>query len=125
MSKEIIFHCGRYPSLGLTVVPFNSKDDKGNKQKAIHLFFKPDPELGAGILRLSNEDMISFVRNHEYSKSGRIIEVDDVKSLIKLNISPKVKAGVHNTVDVRTPSGAPVQADRPVKAAKVPSKKKK
>ena len=124
--KEGILHCGRYPELVLTVEPFGMKDKFGTKTKAVHLNFKPDPELGAGILRVSNEEHVKFVLAHEYFKCGKIIDVTDAEVKPKPKASNKVVAGTHNSLDTRPLSGdAPASADLPVKAAKVPGKRKK
>lgn len=123
--KDVIFHCGRFPHLVLTVSPFGLKDPVGNQKPARHLHFKSDPELGAGIMRLTNEDHAKFVRNHEYFKNGKIIEVSDASDLPAPKVEDKVSTGVHNSNDVRVPSGAPKGGDLPVKAAKVPGKRGK
>lgn len=124
MSKEVIFHCGRFPSLVLTVKPFGVKDLVGNLKPAKHLSFKPDPEFGAGILRLSDEEHAKFVRNHEYFKNGKIIEVNDVSDLPEPKVEEKVTTSVHSSVDVRHASGEPAEGQRSVKAAKVPGRRK-
>jgi hypothetical protein len=122
--KEAIFHCGRYPQLTLTVEPFGMKDKFGTKTKAKHLNFKADPEFGAGILRIHDEEMVKFVQNHEYFKNGKIIDVTDAKVKPTPKVENKVTTGVHSSIDVRTPHGEPVEGKREVKAARVPGKKK-
>ena len=121
--KDSIFHCGRFPSLVLTVKPYGQKDPMGNVKPAKHLNFHLDPIMGPGILRVSDEDMVKFVKNHEYFKSGQIIEVEDVKDIPKVEKQEKVSTGVHDTREVRTPSGEPKEGSRPVKAVKTPGKK--
>ena len=124
MSKEVIFYCGRYPSLMLTVKPFGIKDIQGNFIPAKHLTFGPDPVLGAGILKVKDEDMQKYVKNHEYFKNGKIIEVEDASDIPVVEVKEKVQTGVHDTRDVRTPSGsAPTDKAQPIRAAKIPRKK--
>ena len=123
--KEAIFHSGRYPELVLTVEPFGLKDKFGTKTKAVHLCFKPDPEFGAGILRVSNEEHVAFVKAHEMFKNGKIIDITDAKDKPSPKASNKVIAGTHDSRDTRPVSGEPKEGNLPVKAAKVPAKRKK
>lgn len=123
--KEAIFHCGRYPELVLTVVPFGIKDKFGSKEKAVHLHFKPDPKFGAGILRLSNEEHIAFVKANEMFKINKIIDVTDAKDMPASKAEDKVVTGTHDSRDTRPVSGEPKDGNLPVKAAKVPVKRKK
>lgn len=123
--KNSIFHCGKYPHLGLTITPFNYRDDKGNKVKAQHIHFGTDPILGAGILRTSDEAIANYVRESEYFKSGKIMDVSDAKPIPVPKLNEKVQTGVHNTSDVRKPNGEPKDESRPVTAAKVPGRGKK
>jgi len=120
---EVIFHCGRYPSLVLTVKPFGLKDPVGNLKPAKHLHFITDLKLGPGIFKAKNEEDANFVRNCEYFKSGKIIEVVDAADLPEPVLVDKVSTGVHDTRDVRTPSGEPKEVPREVKASRVPKRK--
>lgn len=122
MSKEFMFHCGRYPNLTLTVTPFGVKDAVGGHKPAKHLRFGADVEFGAGILRCKDEEQAKFVRNHEYFKNGKIIEVTDASDLPAKKAEPKVHAGVHSSADTRLPSGAPADGDQKPKAARVPKR---
>ena len=122
MSKEFMFHCGRYPSLTLTITPFGVKDAVGGHKPAKHLRFGADVELGAGILRVSSEEHAAFVRKHEYFKNGKIIEVSEASDIPAKKVEAKVHAGVHSSSDTRLPSGAPVDGDQKPKAARVPKR---
>ena len=123
-NKETVFHCGRFPHLVLTVKPFGLKDGQGNKIAAKHLHFGPDLTLGPGILRVRDEKMADLVRDHEYFKVKRIIEVTDVKDIPKTDEPEKVTAGVRDTSSNRPAQGEPKEEKaRPVKAARTPGKK--
>lgn len=118
--KEHIFHCGRYPELVFTVEPF------GTDKKAHHLNFRADPEFGPGILRISNESDVAYVKAHERFKTGQIIDVTDAEIKPAPKPQEKVSTAAHSSKDVRTPSGeSPASAERPVSAAKVPGRRKK
>jgi len=123
--KEVIFHCPDYPELVLTVVPFNAeKGANGVRPKAKHLMFKPDVELGSGILRCGEEDA-KIVKERDFFKRGLIKEVfgkEDIPAEVKAD---KVQRGVHDTREVRNPQGEPpADGSHAVRAAKVPGKKK-
>ena len=118
--KEAIFHCGRYPELTLTVEPF------GTEAKAKHLHFRADPVFGAGILRINNEADVAFVKATERFKIGQIIDITDAAVKPTPKVEEKVTTAAHSSKDVRTASGdeVPAAGNLPVKAARVPGKRK-
>jgi hypothetical protein len=120
--KEKIYHCGRFPGLTLTVVPFGLKDEHGNKKPAKHLQFKDDLYLGAGILRVKDESMQKFVEQDEYFKCGKIKDVtEDVAhaTLVPMKSNkPDVQLGAHDSSENK--SEEQPSAKRAIKAARVP-----
>jgi len=122
--SEKIYHCGRFPGLTLTVVPFGLKDEHGNKKPAKHLQFMADLHLGAGILRVKDESMQKYVEQDEYFLTGKITDVtEDVKraTLVPQKSSaPEVQTGAHSSADTRPAAGDRPTAKRAIKAARTP-----
>jgi hypothetical protein len=122
MEKQVIFFCGRYPELGITVVPFGAKNEMGHKIKAKHLQFGPCAKLGAGILYAKTEAEIEFIRNTEYFKRGLIIEITDENDIPKSVKVEKVVSGTHDTRDKSQAEDIPAGEERKVRASRIPKK---
>jgi len=99
---NVYFQSRKGSKLVMVITPMGLKDAQGNHIPGKHVYFGLDSKLGPGIAKVSDEQIIKKIRNSELYKSGWIKEVqinpEDVKPKQE---SPKVKAGIHNSSDIK------------------------
>jgi hypothetical protein len=115
MSKTV-FIAPKLKELELVRVPMGLKDSQGNKKAPVKYHFTPK-EYGTGF-ETDDSNVIKWLREHDYFKSGRIIEAKPEDLKIKQTESSAVVQGGISSVAAKAKAKAEEKVEIPAEVKK-------